>query len=230
MTEGRWLRCTEPILMLEFLRDSGNDSERKLRLFAAACCRRAWHLLDADGRAVVEMSERFADGSADEAELKAAIWASRGCQDIYARDAVDAAAVGAWRPAVATLAVVCGRPPGCVSSPADPTVSGRERAAEGRVQADLLRDVLGTLPFRRRPLDTPWQTPLVRSLAQAAYEERVAPDPSRPGWLVLDPVRLLVLADALEEAGADAGLLGHLRQPRDHVRGCWCIDVLLGKR
>src|SRR5262249_53237996 len=150
-----------------------------------------------------------------------------GCQDVGARAAVDAAAVGAWRPAVASLAAVCGRPSGCISSPADLTVASRDRAAEGRVQADLLRDVVGSLPFPRPPFDTCWQTPVVRSLAQAAYEERVAPDPSRPGWLVLDPTRLLVLADALEEAGANAGLLGHLRQPREHVRGCWCVDVLL---
>src|SRR3954452_11775800 len=104
------------MLMLEFLRETEFARERKLRLFAAACCRRAWHLLDADGRAAIEASERFADGLASQEELKVAIGASRGCQDIDARAAVDYAAVGAWRPAVALLAAVCGQP----SSPAGP--------------------------------------------------------------------------------------------------------------
>jgi hypothetical protein len=48
---------------------------------------------------------------------------------------------------------------------------------------------------------------------------------------MLDRVRLAVLADALEEAGcADANLLGHLRGPGPHVRGCFALDLLLGKQ
>jgi hypothetical protein len=39
-----------------------------------------------------------------------------------------------------------------------------------------------------------------------------------------------VLADALEEAGCtDEDILGHLRDPGPHVRGCWVIDLLLDK-
>jgi hypothetical protein len=39
-----------------------------------------------------------------------------------------------------------------------------------------------------------------------------------------------VLADALEEAGCqDADILVHLRGPEPHVRGCWVVDLLLGK-
>jgi hypothetical protein len=47
---------------------------------------------------------------------------------------------------------------------------------------------------------------------------------------LLDGTRLAILADALEETGcADEELLGHLRGPGPHVRGCWPIDLLLGK-
>ncbi len=217
MTEEQWLRCTEPIPILECLRQSGAASERKLRLFAAACCRRIWHLLDADGRAAVETSERFADGSASEAELMAAVWANRGSRDIDARAAVDSAAVGAWRPAVALLASVGGRPPGFVSPPADSTALARERAAQERAQADLLRCVLGPRPFGHRAVEAAWRTPAVLAIAWHAYAERDFED-------------MHVLADALEEAGcADQVFLAHLRGGGPHCRGCFVLDGLLGK-
>ena len=42
--------------------------------------------------------------------------------------------------------------------------------------------------------------------------------------------RTNMLADALEDAGCtDANLLGHLRSPGPHVRGCWAVDLVLGK-
>jgi hypothetical protein len=42
--------------------------------------------------------------------------------------------------------------------------------------------------------------------------------------------RLPVLADALEEAGCTiSDILDHCRGPGPHVRGCWVVDLLLGK-
>ena len=62
------------------------------------------------------------------------------------------------------------------------------------------------------------------ALAQAAYDQRTLPAGH------LDPARLAVLADALDEAGCtDADVLNHLRGPGPHVRGCWAVDLLLGK-
>jgi hypothetical protein len=64
----------------------------------------------------------------------------------------------------------------------------------------------------------------VVALAQAAYEQRELPAGT------LDIARIAILSDALEDAGCtDAELLGHLRGPGPHVRGCWAVDLLLGK-
>ena len=71
MTEADWLTSTNPAPMLESLR--GKASDRKLRLFAAACCRRLWHLLTNEAsRDAVAVAERLADGLATNAERRAA--------------------------------------------------------------------------------------------------------------------------------------------------------------
>jgi hypothetical protein len=102
------------------------------------------------------------------------------------------------------------------------------RSASGALGTDdlqpaLLRDIFGPTPFRPVAFDPALRTPLVVSLAEAAYAERMLPSGE------LDPHRLAVLADALEEVGADAGLLAHLRSPGPHVRGCFAVDLALAR-
>lgn len=89
--------------------------------------------------------------------------------------------------------------------------------------ADLVREMFGT---RCPPLAAPVPhcPAAVFSLAQAAYDERELPGGH------LDNARLAVLSDALEEAGCtDETILSHLRSPGPHVRGCWALDLVLGK-
>jgi hypothetical protein len=75
MTEQEWLICTDPEPMLGLLRDSGRASHRKLRLWACACVRRIWHLLeDVHSRHAVEVAERFSDATATFSDLKTAQW------------------------------------------------------------------------------------------------------------------------------------------------------------
>jgi hypothetical protein len=83
-------------------------------------------------------------------------------------------------------------------------------------QAELLRDVFGN-PFRPVVFDPSWRTEAVVGLARGMYESRdFGPMPA--------------LADALEVAGcADAAVLMHCRGPGPHVRGCWVVDLVLGK-
>jgi hypothetical protein len=83
-------------------------------------------------------------------------------------------------------------------------------------QAALLRDIFGD-PYNPVTFDTSWRTEAVIDLARGVYESRdFAPMP--------------VLADALEDAGcADPDILAHCRGPGPHVRGCWVVDLVLGK-
>jgi hypothetical protein len=107
----------------------------------------------------------------------------------------------------------------------------KKRVAAGReeeesTQSSLFRDVVGNpiwLPTLT-PVILAWNDAVVVRLAQIAYEDRHLPEGT------LDSTRLLILADALEEASCtDADILGHLRGPGPHVRGCWVVDLCLGK-
>jgi hypothetical protein len=84
----------------------------------------------------------------------------------------------------------------------------------------LLRDIFAN-PFRPLPDIEPawlaWHGGTVPKMAAAIYEGSRFEE-------------LPILADALEEAGcADAAILAHCRQPGDHARGCWLVDLLIGK-
>lgn len=98
---------------------------------------------------------------------------------------------------------------------------GPSHAAE--LLAGLVRELSGG-PGRPASLDPGWITPAVLTLVGAAYTERDMPSGT------LDPARLAVLSDALEEAGCtDASLLGHLRGEGPHWRGCHALDAVLGR-
>jgi hypothetical protein len=93
-------------------------------------------------------------------------------------------------------------------------------AAQKKLRLALARCVFGN-PFRPVRLDRGSISTTIKALAQAAYEER------HPSRKELDPTRLAILADALEEASCtDRDILDHLRSPGPHVRGCWALDLL----
>jgi hypothetical protein len=91
---------------------------------------------------------------------------------------------------------------------------------------NFLRDIFGN-PFRPVAVDPHWLSwsgGTITKLAQEIYDERCLPQGT------LDNNRLAVLADALEEAGCtNADILDHCRHPGGHVRGCWVVDLCLGK-
>jgi hypothetical protein len=179
-------------------------SDRKLRLFSCAGCRRILHMMrDARSRQAVEVAERYADGLASLQELQAVETAAR-----EAADAAEAERAVGWN-AARTAAAAAGQQ----------ARAGAERAACTAADADLFRHHFGN-PFRPVLLDPAWLAwngGTVVQLAQAIYEERHFGD-------------LVVLADALEEAGCThEEILNHCREPASHYRGCWVLDLLLGK-
>lgn len=107
---------------------------------------------------------------------------------------------------------------------ADEQAFGPKRDTVAVVVLNIVRDVFPN-PFRVAVLGPTHRTPAVSSLAQAAYDERDLPSGH------INPARLAVLSDALEESGcADGDLLSHLRASGPHIRGCWALDLILGKQ
>jgi hypothetical protein len=230
--------------MLAYL--GGRLSGRKQRLFAVACCRRIWPLLIyPDSREAVEAAERYAEGMAHRNELagynhvaqravqecvarfrrsihpatnaaRAAanateerlVWASVNFEDVQ----LDTAHVAAV--AVGEQAQQLRRRP-----EAGEQAGAWARLREEQRQSEILRDLIGS-PFQAATLDPFWLTwngGLIKSLAAVVYQGHAFD-------------RLPILADALEDAGCnDPNILGHLRGPGPHVRGCWPVDLLLGK-
>ena len=214
MTEQDWLECTAPEWLLSFLH--GKASERKLRLFACACCRQAWGLLaDPRSRNAVEVAERFADGLATREDLRAA-----RAGPVHPRFSGVAAE---WVYDSTSARHHSSDAAKCLAFASAPTPWKAAFKAARLVQTQLLRCMIAN-PFRSVVVNPAWRSYTVGALAQAAYEDRVLPS----GQLQSD--RLAVLADALEDAGCDsADILGHLREQGPHVRGCWAVDLVLAR-
>ncbi len=263
---AEWSGLADPHEMLDLLRETGEASDRKLRLFACACCRRVWRLLEGRSRRAVEVAEAFADDEAGPREMAEA-FADAGRAEEAVRvgtgtgtgggspgPAAYAASAAAYAASDLTgLRTSAGYAQGAAFSAAGVTpeerateerifaflrtsymsfepVASRVRAreAERAAQAELLRDLFAD-PSRPSPrADSAWlawQGGTVRLLAEEAYRERRLPEGT------LEAVRLAILADALEDAGcSDVELLAHLRGPGPHVRGCWALDLVLGRR
>jgi hypothetical protein len=214
MTEGEWL-AGDPLWRMP---DAvvGRAGGRKLRLAGCAVCRRLWHLLaDPRTRLAVEVAERFADGGAAPPELaaarrRAAAAAGRACEN-------QAEAVYHAAEAAKFLAAPDGRDPEGVAEALGWALDAAAHAAEGDGLAAVLRCVFGN-PFRPVTFDPSWRTITAAALANMMYDSR-------------DFGAMPILADALQDAGcASDDILTHCRDPMQvHVRGCWVVDLVLGK-
>jgi len=251
MTEQEWLECTDPFRIIKYMGRSKRHGTtfRKLRLFACACCRQIWDLIsDHRSQGAVELAERYAEGEVSVEEMRAAVtlageaereaslqWGEPTVQAVAGRAAERAARVHIplarrekTRIEVATHvalhtsnAMKWAKIWGSWERPEEPIREQIQRVWISQCQ--LIRDIVAN-PFHPVLIVHAWLTPTVLALAQAAYDNRRLPAGT------LDNDRLAVLADALEDASCtDQAILGHLRSLGPHVRGCYFLDLLLGK-
>jgi hypothetical protein len=216
-------------------------SRRKVALFALACCRHFWDCFEGSfERPAIEAVERFIDGGLAEQVIRQTL---RTANDRPSRPG------GEMGPDLIELLISFSLEDvpiayddfltGDVSSPFHNFLYlivnrwirkqyGNEafdnhsfdlgRVAKLREELpELLRDIFGPLPFRPVVVDPGWRTSTVQLFAEGIYAEHAFD-------------RLPLLADALIDAGCDnEDILNHLRDNGLHSKGCWPLDLLLGK-
>jgi hypothetical protein len=227
VTEAEWFDAKETWVLYISAKENGWLSDRKLRLWACTCCRRIWHLIvDECSRNAVEVAERFADGLINEDERKVVFAAAESVafaipsnappeHRVQRLSALSAAVAVADKPYYATETAQH-------AATLHERLSGKQEGAEAAAaekleQANLIRELLGN-PFRPTAILPDWRTSTVLALARGIYEERAFD-------------HMPILADALQDAGCDnEDILNHCRDAkRPHVRGCWVVDLILGK-
>jgi hypothetical protein len=221
MTEQEWLSDTPPeewLLTDQALKFAYSvTSNRKLRLFAVACGYLIQHLL-ADERSCLAIvtAERHAEGLATDEDLATTehnlLDLAKGEQRVGDMNWVRSAAAN-----IATADVVLAADQSLWYSMAHFGADDDTLYLAGlRLRWTMLRDIVGN-PFRPVTPERSWLTATMVSLATAIYNERAFD-------------RLPILADALEDAGCtNEEILNHCRQPGEHVRGCWVVDLVLNK-
>ncbi len=230
MENDEWLACSQPVYMAAAV----PFSPRKHRLFAVACCRQVAYLLhDETLQAAIEIAERFADQACTEAErAECERRVQRVFQELkeldpgtnsivmrgdfvypetYAAEMMthclspDAKSAATYVPFSAASAFA-----------GTPDEDDFQFEAAFATQADLVRCIFEN-PTQPINFDSRWRTSVALSLAREMYEER-------------DFRRLPLLADALIAAGCnDERVVSHCKFAGLHVRGCWVLDLVLGK-
>jgi hypothetical protein len=232
INEELWLACPVADRLLGTIIDLG-ASERKLRLFGCACLRLVWHHLGTpESKAAVEAAERFALGEISADEMTEGADAALAViqkddpprntdlgrrqeyitfnSEVAASEVARADREGEWIYWQRLLDI-----PGRVMEAARYQRSGLDLAAMEKALCDRLRDIVGN-PHRSHAIASSWRTPAVMRLSSEILADRAFD-------------RMPILANALDDAGCtDEEMLAHCRDPRDHVLGCWVVDLLLG--
>ncbi len=234
MEEQEWLTTTDDLAMLRFLGDK--SSVRKMRLFLCGCARASWERMPISWlRELVVEAEIIADADGDVERLQAAnrelllFFRSNLNENetvlLRQRMSELLSVYGTWdwdttarTGAISFIQLVYAASFRNHMLPRLATTSAW-RYARGELSTaacPLLRDVIGN-PFRPVVFDPSWRTEHTVGIAAKMYEER-------------EFAAMPILADALQEAGCeDAVILAHCREPGVHVRGCWVVDLVLGK-
>ena len=229
MTADEWRTSTRPGPMLDWLEANHLAPPRKKRLFVFSACRLGWDDVRPEMRLLLEAAEDYVE--------------TPTADDPLASGKLHDALLSLCRVTLSSLeSTMIHRISFAINSDAKAPaylaeVNDLAEVAPPPALAALMREQFGD-PFRKvrwvssrlrdkidpRPADLllvrewlTWERGIVLGLAQAIDEERA--------W-----ERMPILADALEDAGCDEpALLEHLRQAEGHARGCWAMDLLLGR-
>lgn len=248
MTEAEWLACDDWLRMLQFVRDKVSD--RKWRLYFCGGCRHITHLFfRPESLAAVEVAERFADGNAGDAELERASWSAESPTFGYEFDRERVSYSSPMKMSVIPRLVEIGALPAATvpgdAWQVDETIRRRLLCA-----AELAYYCAGSDQRRKTSLDffgrfilevdwpgrwlfdcafgntfcavhfdpswIEWKAGIIHEVAKRIYNEGTFDD-------------LPIIGDALEDAGCTSPeILAHCRTG-PHVRGCWVVDLILGK-
>ncbi|MFO0802381.1 MAG: hypothetical protein U0791_04565 [Gemmataceae bacterium] len=207
MTESEWLLATPP-LMMHHIKQVCPASIRTLRLLAVAWTRYLETLSDyADSKHVSHLGEEVVEGR-------------QSLDDLWEDSVRGWGFEGDWSIANCVLAANDGLDNAIRTSMHLSEDRGQKAGldvSERPVVARLLiQCVLGN-PFRSVEFSPDWLTSTVVTIARTMYDSRY-----------YSP--MLLLADALQDAGCEnEDILNHCRSGGPHVRGCWVVDLILGK-
>jgi hypothetical protein len=222
ISEADWLAASDPFAL--DLYSSAWKHFRKWRLFGVACCRRAMATIpDQRLEVLAACAEQFADGLLTWNEVKKV----RRTLTRIRKELHETAGSDTKTYTLGALEGVTARAPLAslnvirATQYAIETVN-RSQIGAGAHQAELellaiARDVFGN-PFRPVRFDSDWRTSTAVALAKQMYDSR-------------DFSAMPILADALQDAGCENDdVLNHCRDAAGvHVRGCWVVDLVLGK-
>lgn len=212
MTESEWFTTTDPmsllgaLMRLDLTNQEMKSRGRQYHLLAVGCCRLVENELPPVGRNGVGVLERYADGLATEEEKK----------DIHKLVEEETRLGWSVLHAVEMALSATFTPLQGANAAVHNLQWERDDKAISMLTA-LVRCVFGN-PFRPVTLDAAWLTTDVVAIANSVYDDKAFD-------------RLPILADALQDAGCDnEDVLNHCRQPGEHVRGCWVVDLLTGRK
>jgi len=211
VTEEEWHASDNPRHLLEFHHDNfgrvakgikpTDPLHRKARLYACACCYSAIRPDDHNAVRYVAIAESFADSAVSKQVLDA----ERRSLKLPGWPSRAFTAIDAVNSLLRSPLAVEHVMQICVTND-----------HSWRIFAHYVREIFGN-PFRPVAFDPRWRSSDVVGLARAIYEDRAFD-------------RMPILADALMDEGcADEQILEHCRGAGPHVRGCWVVDLLLGK-
>jgi hypothetical protein len=213
MSRARWSSCTDPLQILDWVGAATTD--RKLRLFMTAYCRLMWRhahpFQSDDSYYALIVADRFVEGEATKKELDKAYFGGAddnaaympGCWGIYSLAClatVDDGLAARYREYLEGL---------------EPDIDEMGQLPK---QCKILRDVFAN-PFRPVNIDVAEVCSKTRARkdAESMYESREFSE-------------LPALGALLARAGCtDPQILKHCASKGPHVRGCWVVDLILGK-